>query len=325
MIGLVFAGSASAQLYTYPDIALCCGGSDYPGPPYDLITDPPPGQYSFGLLPPSDHSNRDANNFHRPWGTFGRQFRLECHGPYGFLGSSVRVPGVRIFISLVRRKDTYTDDTFVHKHAVAGGPVTSTVGSFQEGNEVITGPDGYAWVMYDTPEASGIVDGVLRCENGGELSFSIGIGVRGLVAIPLPTDKKRSYKFTNANTLHPYEVPYGVPELNAAVRTVADKFFEETGLQLPINDISLPYGGMFDLNGNWERGYHQWHRLGIDVDINLHDDDERPEDREPRRMLLGWCKNSHLKRYVEYKRNGTLVTNHVHFIYDPTGKDYDFE
>ena len=33
-----------------------------------------------------------------------------------------------------------------------------------------------------------------------------------------------------------------------------------------INDISLPYGGKFDVNGNWFKS-HQTHREGLDVDI----------------------------------------------------------
>jgi len=35
---------------------------------------------------------------------------------------------------------------------------------------------------------------------------------------------------------------------------------------LQINDISLPYGGKFDVNGNWD-GAHQTHREGNDIDI----------------------------------------------------------
>jgi hypothetical protein len=33
-----------------------------------------------------------------------------------------------------------------------------------------------------------------------------------------------------------------------------------------INDVSLPYGGLFDVNGDW-RDPHVSHRSGKDVDI----------------------------------------------------------
>lgn len=35
-----------------------------------------------------------------------------------------------------------------------------------------------------------------------------------------------------------------------------------------INDISLEYGGMFDVNGQWNtNGGHSSHRIGTDVDV----------------------------------------------------------
>jgi hypothetical protein len=37
-------------------------------------------------------------------------------------------------------------------------------------------------------------------------------------------------------------------------------------LILQINDVSLPYGGLFDVNGNWHRP-HGTHRTGRDTDI----------------------------------------------------------
>jgi hypothetical protein len=38
--------------------------------------------------------------------------------------------------------------------------------------------------------------------------------------------------------------------------------------KLWINDMSLPFGGQFDVNGDWERP-HRFHRLGRDVDIRI--------------------------------------------------------
>jgi hypothetical protein len=39
---------------------------------------------------------------------------------------------------------------------------------------------------------------------------------------------------------------------------------------LAINDMSLPYGGKFDINGKWT-GDHTYHRNGLDVDVRSRD------------------------------------------------------
>jgi len=47
------------------------------------------------------------------------------------------------------------------------------------------------------------------------------------------------------------------------------RFVYSTGV-LGINDMSLPNGGAFDVAGDWALRYHISHRLGFDVDIDLH-------------------------------------------------------
>jgi hypothetical protein len=36
---------------------------------------------------------------------------------------------------------------------------------------------------------------------------------------------------------------------------------------LYLNDASLEWGGLFDVNGNWQTGYHSKHRMGRVIDI----------------------------------------------------------
>ncbi len=45
------------------------------------------------------------------------------------------------------------------------------------------------------------------------------------------------------------------------------KTLNTTGL-MGVNDMSLPFGGAFDIEGTWGTGSHITHRLGVDVDIN---------------------------------------------------------
>ncbi len=49
---------------------------------------------------------------------------------------------------------------------------------------------------------------------------------------------------------------------------VAEGYYFYTGHILCINDISLPYGGLFDIDGNWAPP-HRTHRLGEDIDIAI--------------------------------------------------------
>ena len=50
------------------------------------------------------------------------------------------------------------------------------------------------------------------------------------------------------------------------------KYFELTKRKLSINDLSLPNGGLFDLNGLWNTAKgHDTHRHGNDADINRTD------------------------------------------------------
>jgi len=42
------------------------------------------------------------------------------------------------------------------------------------------------------------------------------------------------------------------------------------GKKLSLNDMSLPWGGVFDINGNWGPD-HAWHRYGLDIDIRSFD------------------------------------------------------
>ena len=60
---------------------------------------------------------------------------------------------------------------------------------------------------------------------------------------------------------------YGLPTAISALTKMASLFKEEVGAPLSINDMSLPKGGKFDVNGSWS-GAHGEHRIGLSADIN---------------------------------------------------------
>lgn len=56
-----------------------------------------------------------------------------------------------------------------------------------------------------------------------------------------------------------------------AMRLIAQEYYADTGnKKLRPNDMSLPLGGLFDVNGEWQwnPGGHKTHRFGRDIDIN---------------------------------------------------------
>lgn len=78
---------------------------------------------------------------------------------------------------------------------------------------------------------------------------------------------------------------WGTNVLNQAIQNLSagwyNKFLNVPKLQ--INDMSLPYGGWFDISGNWS-GDHKTHRIGNSVDIQS-------------RLMLG-------ERFYDANRNG---------------------
>ncbi len=78
---------------------------------------------------------------------------------------------------------------------------------------------------------------------------------------------------------------FGTPDVvDNLIPTLAQKYREirekdgHTGV-LSINDLSLPFGGVFDLNAQLnDAGGHFSHEIGIDVDINTLDSKPVPVD-----------------------------------------------
>ncbi len=68
-------------------------------------------------------------------------------------------------------------------------------------------------------------------------------------------------------------------EFSDSVQVAMDKFYNwslsaENGSNatlVSLNDMSLRFGGRFDISGRWDgrnSGYHQYHRVGSSVDVN---------------------------------------------------------
>lgn len=75
-----------------------------------------------------------------------------------------------------------------------------------------------------------------------------------------------SYRLTGSTGTHPAN-HYGTDSTIVSVNYMANDYLGETGTILGINDMSLPWGGLFDVNENWSAP-HSWHRIGESVDID---------------------------------------------------------
>lgn len=134
-------------------------------------------------------------------------------------------------------------------------------------------------VKFDHPEMSGgvIMKAVIPappryvCTPDGTMAactviYHIGFQVQGLV--PLPPSPAGEYTFSgqNASNLHTGN-HYGTPKLVSAIAEVARNFKDLTGRSLGVNDMSLPWGGLYDYNST---GFspHTYHRKGTSVDID---------------------------------------------------------
>ena len=98
---------------------------------------------------------------------------------------------------------------------------------------------------------------------------------------PMPVIPQE-YVLKGGTTLHPLgvnhfattDMVFRVFNVARMFREFRTEFFGLTGV-LKINDISLPLGGVFDLNGKLnDAGGHVSHEIGIDVDIESTDSND---------------------------------------------------
>lgn len=101
------------------------------------------------------------------------------------------------------------------------------------------------------------------------------VGIEGLQELEDPSANDHYVKNRNGEADHP-EAFYGTPDTISTLKEIADKYYaltenengpETPGRILSVNDMSLPRGGLFDIEADWVKP-HKTHRRGTDVDIN---------------------------------------------------------
>jgi hypothetical protein len=73
------------------------------------------------------------------------------------------------------------------------------------------------------------------------------------------------YVLIGTKPIHPSS-HWGTPDVVAKLKAIASEYRQETGDKLYFNDMSLPWGGILDINANWGAP-HAEHRNGNVIDI----------------------------------------------------------
>lgn len=150
---------------------------------------------------------------------------------------------------------------------VGGALVTSTVDrtmTFQTQNAKVL-------LFHSVPEVAGRIQSQATvtppprhsCVSTCTAEYAFGVKVPGLE--PLAASDDIALLRGGADK-HP-EGQWGTPEALDALREIAKEYRERTGQPLSVNDLSLPWGGLFDFE-NVYLPPHKTHREGIDADIN---------------------------------------------------------
>lgn len=131
-----------------------------------------------------------------------------------------------------------------------------------------TGGDGCASTTFYAPLIAGQYQ-VTATTNVGEDTASIFVILQSPYLQYLPTYS--TYQIVGVQPQHPSN-PYGSFHAVYEIQQIASQFNQTTGVVMGVNDMSLPWGGMFDLGpaygGTWwhtpKHGEHMW---GLNADI----------------------------------------------------------
>lgn len=94
------------------------------------------------------------------------------------------------------------------------------------------------------------------------------VRVPGLMPLIEPSGSSFWYRLTGSTSAHSSN-HYGTNSTNVAIYNIALDYWFDTDTTLGINDMSLVWGGLFDINGNWSSvSGHSLHRTGESVDID---------------------------------------------------------
>lgn len=180
------------------------------------------------------------------------------------------------------------------------------------------GPDGLIRFQYTASDAAGLIQGTAQCKTPDGRSctpkpFNIKVKVDQLQEL----SANALYSLIGQNSSHPRN-HYGMPTLNTALVELASLYAsaystdQTASGKLQYNDMSLPFGGVFDLKFNWLRP-HGEHRNGKSADLRVQAASAVPPER--RKKLAAWAMSVNLGILLHDGTDGTPP--HWHLVYGP--------
>jgi hypothetical protein len=111
------------------------------------------------------------------------------------------------------------------------------------------------------------------------------------------------------DTLEHFKNHYGIKQMNTALKELGSNWKTtcSTAADLSYKDMSLPWGGLFDINSDW-KSPHRTHRKGINLDI-----DKRQVKKANRKKLIEMmCENFAV--LSEWDKNREVAYYHLELL-----------
>ena len=188
-------------------------------------------------------------------------------------------------------------------------------------NDLMTGADGTAKIdSFLASQVSGkfLVTASLSSDKEVKDTVQMTIRVPGLVEFPDSSYWNLTGTTTTGGQNHPSNhwcTTKMRDSLIAAIKDFYDWTVSDTGagkaVALDINDMSLEWGGAFDIHGRWNlKGDHSFHRVGLSVDIERDPGGLRRDDGVLTRS------GERLKTIVETYGGKKYKEENIHFGFD---------
>jgi hypothetical protein len=183
---------------------------------------------------------------------------------------------VKLSLAAVDSGGTGSDQAYGHFHRGRDDATRKPIGSLSE-DSVNTGTSGIGVVQYTSSPVSGPVVARGEIPGGRPGSVTIPVGVPGLEQL-VPNG---TFKIVGVQSIHPSS-NWVTRSTNQQAMTLAQHFFAKFHKPFSYNDASLPFGGKFDLEQQWDQpaseacklngqhnpaGCHQRHRVGRNIDF----------------------------------------------------------
>ena len=174
---------------------------------------------------------------------------------------------VRLTVEVVKNSGGHIEDG--HTGSRPKGEITD---DYDNKIDTITFTEGETqkMVKYKASEVSGEERIIAEIEGGGRCEGTINVKVPELTPLGakqnlLPWGGTAEHKLGDNN----YGTGYTLSAVYYAVGKYAKDYVLNTApdVYLAVIDMSLPSGGLFDINGDWDTP-HDWHRVGRSVDFS---------------------------------------------------------